>query len=123
METIKINDIEYVKLSDVDTPQKAVSIDWLPYVVVRTYSAWVHAWYLQSQSKDKTSCVLLNSRRLWYRDWAFTLSAVAKEWVRKPENCKFSCVVDEIELVGCIEYIKATEKSFISITNVQEWKQ
>lgn len=123
METIKINDIEYVKLSDVGTSQKAVSIDWLPYVVVRTYSAWVHAWYLQSQSKDKTSCVLLNSRRLWYRDWAFTLSAVAKEWVSKPENCKFSCVVDEIELVGCIEYIKATEKSFISITNVQEWKK
>ena len=123
METIKINDIEYVKLSDVNTDQKAVSTDWLPYVVVRTYSAWVHAWYLQSQSKDKTSCILLNSRRLWYRDWAFTLSAIAKDWLSKPKSCKFSCEIDEIELVGCIEYIKTTQKAFTSITTVPVWQQ
>ena len=123
METIKINDIEYVKLSDVNTDQKAVSTDWLPYVVVRTYSAWVHAWYLQSQSKDKTSCVLLNSRRLRYREWAFTLSAIAKDWLSKPKSCKFSWEIDEIELVGCIEYIKTTQKAFTSITTVPEWKQ
>ena len=123
METIKINDIEYVKLSDVKTDQKAVSTDWLPYVVVRTYSAWVHAWYLQSQSKDKTSCVLLNSRRLWYREWAFTLSAIAKDWLSKPKSCKFSCEIDEIELVWCIEYIKTTQKAFTSITTVPVWQQ
>lgn len=123
METIKINDIEYVKLSDVNTSQKAVSTDGLPYVVVRTYSAWVHAWYLQSQSKDKTSCILLNSRRLRYREWAFTLSAIAKDWLEKPQSCKFSCEVDEIELVGCIEYIKTTKKAFTLITTVPVWQQ
>ncbi len=122
MDIIKINDVDYVKFSDVDQ-KNVVNTEWLSYVVVRTYSAGVHAGYLQSQSKDKTSCVLLNSRRLWYWDWAFTLSAVAKYWVEKPNNCKFSCEIDEIELVGCVEYIKTTKKSFISLTSVLVWKQ
>ena len=38
---------------------------------------------------------MVNFRRLWYWDGAASLSQMALEGVSKPDNCKFSVILDE----------------------------
>lgn len=115
---IKIDNVEYVPK---DTYQKAEQLDGLDYVIVRTYSAGVFAGYLEK--KVNQNVILRNARRLWYWDGAASLSQLAMEGVKKPENCKFPCEVTKIELDQVIEVIECTEEAQESIKNVQIWKQ
>jgi Domain of unknown function (DUF6948) len=91
------------------------------YVIVRTYSAGVFAGYLESRTGKEV--VLKDARRLWYWDGACSLSQLAMEGVTKPENCKFPCTVDRIELLECIEILSVTEKAKKCIEEVPVWKQ
>lgn len=90
------------------------------YVIVRTYSAGVHAGYLKS--RDGKEVILTNSRRIWYWDGAASLSQLALEGVNKPENCKFAVVLPEIILTEAIEIIPCTEKAKLCIEGIKEWK-
>jgi hypothetical protein len=89
------------------------------YKIVRTYSAGVFAGYIESEDKD--TVVLRNARRLWYWDGAASLSQLAMEGTKKPENCKFPCEVDKVKLFGVIEILDTTEKSEKSIKEVPIW--
>lgn len=90
------------------------------YVIIRTYSAGVHAGYLASR-KDK-EVKLTNARRIFYWDGAASLSQMAVDGVSKPQNCKFSVVVPEITLTEAIEIIPCTDKARNNIEGVQVWK-
>lgn len=90
------------------------------YVIIRTYSAGVFAGYLIS--KDGKEVVLENARRLWRWSGAASLSQLAMEGVKNPEECMFPCEVDRIELTEAIEIIDATLKAMNSIKNVPVWE-
>jgi len=117
--TMMVDNIEYVRVNSIK--QKAEQLDGLDYVIVRTYSAGVFAGYLESRKGQEV--VLKNVRRLWYWDGAASLSQLAMEGVKKPENCKFPCEVDRIELLQAIEILDCTEEAKQSIDNVAIWKQ
>jgi hypothetical protein len=91
------------------------------YVIVRTYSAGVFAGTIESRNGKEV--VMRNARRLWYWDGASSLSQLAMEGVKKPENCKFPCEVARIELTEAIEIIDCTEEAKQSIAGVPVWKQ
>lgn len=84
------------------------------YVVVRTYSAGVHAGELISQDGDIV--VLKNSRRLW--KWkakqGIALSGVAVHGIMKSES-KVDVVLPDQLLTGAIEVIPASEDAKESI--------
>jgi len=44
------------------------------------------------------------------------------EGVKLPENCKFPCAVDHVELMEVIEILETTEKAKESIDKVKIWK-
>lgn len=90
-----------------------------PYVIVRTYSAGVFAGYLSARSGQE--CTLTDARRLWYWDGAASLSQLATEGVKKPENCKFPVPVSEILLLQAIEILAVTEAARINIAAVPVW--
>lgn len=90
------------------------------YVIIRTYSAGVHAGYLES--RDGKEVTLKNSRRLWYWDGAASLSQLAVDGVSKPENCKFAVTLPLLTLTEAIEIILCTEKAKLCIEGVKEWK-
>ncbi len=90
------------------------------YVIVRTYSAGVFAGILED--RDGKEVVLNKARRLWYWDGAFTLSEIAMNGVKKPENCKFACEVDKITLIEAIEIIKCTDKAQRIIREVKNYE-
>ncbi len=93
----------------------------MKYVIVRTYSAGVFSGYLEK--REGREVTLKNARRLWYWDGAASLSQLAMEGVKKPENCKFPCEVDEILLLEAIEIIDCTKNAQESIKNVSVWQR
>lgn len=91
------------------------------HVIVRTYSAGVHAGILKS--RDGKEVVLTDSRRIWYWYGAASLSQLAVDGTNKPKSCKFPGPVDEILLTEAIEIIPTTEKARESIASVPVWAQ
>lgn len=89
------------------------------YVIIRTYSAGVHAGELAS--RDGKEVVLNNARRIWYWDGAASLSQMAVDGVSKPDNCKFSVEVPEITLTEAIEILPCTTKAQKNIKGVPLW--
>lgn len=116
---ISINGQDYILASNVQ--QKAENLDWMEYVIVRTYSAWVFAWYLKERNWKEV--ILKNVTRLWYWSWACSLSQLAVDWTTKPNDCKFAVDVDTLILTEAIEIIPVTEKARLSINSVKKWKQ
>jgi len=124
MEKQTINEIEingnvYVLKSN--QLQLADKLDGLPYVIIRTYSAGVHAGYLKSRSGKEVE--LLHARRIWYWEGAASLSQLAVDGTSKPDKCKFPCEVSRIELTECIEVLECSKKAQESIKNVKIWQQ
>lgn len=92
-----------------------------PYVIVRTSSAGVFAGTLES--KEGKVVVLTKARRLWYWEGAASLSQLAQEGVKKPNNCKFPIEVDRVELTEAIEILDVTPDARANIAAVPVWKQ
>jgi len=74
------------------------------YVIVRTYSAGVHAGTLVS--RDGKEVVLENARRVWFWKGANTLHEIALHGVGT--GSKISEPVESITLTEAIEVITAT---------------
>ena len=75
------------------------------------------------KTKKGKEVVMENARRLWYWDGAASLSQLAMEGTKKPQNCKFPCAVDRVELLEVIEILDVTEAAQKSIESVPIWKQ
>jgi hypothetical protein len=91
------------------------------YVIVRTYSAGVFAGEIKSRNGREV--ILHNARRLWKWAGAASLSQLAMEGVKDPDNCKFPCEVNKVELLEVIEILECTEKAKKSIKEVPIWAQ
>ena len=119
VDVISINGVEYVKKGA--EVKEAVCLDGMKYVICRSYAAGVFAGYLQSRNGREV--VMRKARRLWYWDGAASLSQLAMEGVNKPQNCKFPCEVDCVELLEVSEILNVTEKAQKSIQGVKVWEQ
>ena len=91
------------------------------YIICRTYSAGVFAGTLVSRKGQEVE--LKQARRLWYWDGAATLSQLAMEGVKKPENCKFPCEVSSVLLLNAIELLPVTKQARQSIAAVPIWQR
>lgn len=100
---------------------KKTVVKALKYVIVRTYSAGVFAGFLESRKGQEV--VMQKARRLWYWKGAASLSQVAMEGVKCPNECKFPCEVDRIELTQAIEILDVTPEAQANIAAVPIWKQ
>ena len=45
------------------------------------------------------------------------------EGVKNPDECKFPCEVDRVELTEVIEVLDTTQEAFNSINSVKVWSQ
>lgn len=116
--SIVVDGVTYVPEGSVKTP--AEKLDDMKYVIARTYSAGVFAGYLESRTGQEA--ILRYARRLWYWDGAASLSQLSMEGVKKPENCKFPCEVDKVELLQVVEILYCTEEARLSINSVKVWE-
>lgn len=107
---ISIDGVDYAR-ADAATPKLG------PEVIIRTYSAGVHVGTLKS--RDKGEVVLLNARRVWQWQGAFTLNAMALNGVDR-KNSRISLAVPEITLMEAIEVIPVAEAVDLSTTE-KKW--
>lgn len=121
MREITVNGIDYVAKEDISEYVKAEPMDGMEYCIIRTYSAGVFAGYVENMVGKEV--IIRKVRRIWYWDGANSISQLAKDGTKKPENCKFACEVDKIIVTEAIEVIPCTEKAKASITGVEEWVQ
>jgi len=119
MKEIVINGVSYIPKMEVS--QIAQLADGMKYCIVRADRTGVHAGYVESRNGREV--VVRKSRRLWYWDGAASLSQLAMEGVKKPENCKFPCEVDRVEILDVIEIIDCTETARKNIQGVPVWKK
>lgn len=73
--------------------------------------------------KQGQEVVLTGCRRLWYWDGACSISQLAVDGTKDPDECKFTVTVDEIALLDAIEIIPCTDKAVKSIEGATEWKK
>lgn len=74
-------------------------------------------------AKNGREVKLEKCRRLWYWDGAASISQIAQEGVKRPENCKFTVIVDEIIIMDAIEIILCTDTAIKNIEDVRVWKR
>lgn len=117
IKTIIINDVEYVRKDSIN--QKAVELNGMKTVIVRTHSAGVFYGYLESQVGQEV--VLKNARRMW-QWYGASLSECAQSGTPDQSKCKFPEAVDTVKLLNAIEILDLTEKAKKSLDGVKIWK-
>lgn len=93
------------------------------FVIIRTYSAGVHFGTLESKEYTPAGIivVLSNTQRVYSWRGAASLSQMANEGVKYPNDCKFSQGVSRNELIA-IEILDVTETAMSNLLNVPIWK-
>ena len=91
------------------------------YYIVRTYSAGVFAGYIKERNGREVE--MTDARRLWYWSGASSLSQLAMEGVKNPNECKFPCEVTSVLLLEVVEILECTEAARKSIAAVPVWAQ
>ena len=74
-------------------------------------------------AKEGKEVNLENCRRLWYWDGAASISQIAMEGVKRPQNCKFTVTVPNIIITDAIEIILCTDEAIKNIEDVSVWKR
>ena len=74
------------------------------------------------KEKNEQEVTLSNCRRLWYWSGAASISQIAMEGVKNPNDCKFTISVDEIVILDAIEIISCTTQAINNINSVKVWK-
>ena len=99
---------------------KVSTTDLSDYCVVRTYSAGVFVGKIKER-KDKE--VFLTDSFMIYK-WvgAASLSQLAMEGVKDPDQCKFTMTVPERILTEVIEIIPCSIEGIKNLMSVKRWK-
>ncbi len=90
------------------------------YYIVRSDKAGVFFGNIKDRKGDEIT--MTNVRRLWYWNGACSISQLAVDGTKKPDNCKFTIAVPEMIILGVIEIIPCSETAVKSIKGVKEWK-
>ena len=89
-------------------------------VIVRADRAGV--FYGTLAAIDGDEAIIRDCRRLWYWDGAASLSQLAAEGVKKPQNCKFTMTIPEIGVRGVIGILPVSDVAAGNIEKVTVWK-
>lgn len=91
-------------------------------VIVRCARAGVFYGTLKKFDKKNLIATIEHCRRLWYWDGAASLSQLATEGVKKPEHCKFTVYVPNMDVMEVIEILPCTNEAIKNIEEVPVWK-
>ena len=89
------------------------------YYIIRGDRSGV--FFGQIEERNGQEVKIRNCRRLWYWDGAASISQLALDGTKAPNNCKFTVTVDELTILDAIELIPCTEVSVKSIQAVKVW--
>jgi hypothetical protein len=94
-------------------------------VIIRTHSAGVWMGNVKEYDRKNNFAILTNARRLWYWSGAASLSQLAVEGTKRPNDCKFAITItdeDGVSLPQVIEILPCTAEAISNINAVKIWK-
>lgn len=91
------------------------------YYIIRADRAGVFFGHIKS--REGSEVTMTDVRRIWYWDGACSLSQLAVDGTKVPNECKFTVTVPEMTILGVIEIIPCSGKAAESILAVKEWKR
>ncbi len=91
--------------------------------IVRTNRAGVFYGIPTEFDSATREMTITNCRRLWYWNGAASLSQLAMEGVKKPNDCKFTVIVPEMTIMEVIETIPCTPEAIKNIEEVTVWRK
>lgn len=100
-----------------------MTIDKEKRYIIRCDRAGVFFAHVAEYDPQTSTATLTNCRRLWYWDGAASISQIAMDGVKRPDQCQFTMTVPEMIVGGVIELIPCTEKAEKSIDGVKVWKR
>ena len=104
-------------------PSELINIDQLfmgKYCVIRSHNAGVFVGKLLK--KQGQSVLLADAIRIHRWSGACSLSQLALEGVKKPEDCKFALPLQKIVIEQVVEVIPCTDFAVKNIKDVPVWK-
>ena len=90
------------------------------YYIVRSTEAGVFAGNIIERNGSEVT--MANVRRLWLWSGAASLSQLAVDGVKRPQECKFTITVPSMVILGVIEIIPCSAEAEQVIKAVPEWK-
>lgn len=91
--------------------------------IIRTNRAGAFFATLTEFDTTNRIATLKDCRRLWYWSGAASLSQLAVEGVKNPNDCKFTIEVPEMEVMEVIEIIPCSDAAIANIEAVGVWKK
>ena len=85
------------------------------------HAAEAGVFYGTLTAKEGNEVELKDCRRIWYWDGAASISELAVNGTAKPQACKFTVVVPQMQIMGVIEIIPCTDEAQKSIESVWVW--
>lgn len=116
--TLKIDDVEYVRADSVKT--EATKVNGMKYCIVRGYQSGVWVGYIKEQ--EGTKVVLVNCRNIWYWKGAASLAQLSQEGIKYPKESKITQEVPEMTLLDANTVMPCSEKSRQNIEDTEVWK-
>lgn len=92
-------------------------------VLIRADRAGVFFGTLADHDKVNGVIELHKCRRIWYWSGAASLSQMANEGVNNPSACKFTQVVEIMQIAGVIEVLPCTPEAAKCIEEVPVWQR
>lgn len=89
------------------------------YVIIRGAQSGVFAGVLIDQDDHKVE--LADCRRIWSWAGAATVSQIALEGVKKPEDCRFTVTVEQLLILDAVEIVPCTAEAETNIKAVPVW--
>ena len=89
------------------------------YYIIRADRAGVFAGNIKERNGSEVT--MTHVRRLWYWAGAASLSQMAVDGVKYPENCQFTLEVPEMTILGVIEVLPCSAAAESSIRGVPVW--
>ena len=100
-----------------------MTIDKERRYIIRCDRAGVFFAHVAEYDPQTATATLTNCRRLWYWDGAASISQIAMDGVKKPDNCNFTVTVPEMIVGVVIELIPCTVAAEKSIDGVKVWRR
>ena len=88
-------------------------------VLVRSRDAGVFFGKLKKKTRDEV--LMTDVRRVYYWSGAATLSQLAMEGVKYPDNCKITMETKEHHILGVCEIIPMTKVAIANLAEVKPW--
>ena len=92
-------------------------------VIVRSHGAGVFFGTLEDYDAKNGVVELSNTRRLWYWSGAASLSQLATDGAKNPNDCKFTVTVPHMQIAQVLEVIPCSDQAIDNIEGVWTWKK